>query len=86
MGTGHVVPSNISAVQTCFGRSRYVWVIFKCKIIKISLQAQTDLDCPKHVWTAEMRAQYPMAGARLALKNFSMVGGLKERDSGIGIL
>ncbi|KAI8567457.1 hypothetical protein RHMOL_Rhmol02G0123300 [Rhododendron molle] len=39
VGTGHVVPSTILTVQTCFGRPRFVWVILKCKIIKTPPQA-----------------------------------------------
>ncbi|KAI8573499.1 hypothetical protein RHMOL_Rhmol01G0282400 [Rhododendron molle] len=53
--TGNVVSSTISTVQTCFGRFKFVWIIFKYKITKTRPQIQTDLDRLKHVWTIEMR-------------------------------
>ncbi|KAI8569731.1 hypothetical protein RHMOL_Rhmol02G0299900 [Rhododendron molle] len=61
MGTGHVLPSTISAVQMYFGRFISVWIIFKCKISKISLQAQTDPEVqntfgrPSTMWPVSAR-------------------------------
>ncbi|KAI8533146.1 hypothetical protein RHMOL_Rhmol11G0273500 [Rhododendron molle] len=46
--------ARISAVQTYFGQSRFIWACRSVLVVSYLKITQIDLGSLKHVWTAEM--------------------------------